>query len=166
MKVIISEIVDTVQERCQCGFVHDRITSGVFRCCKAGVVDYRADIHGTANATSSELISVIEQWVDEGAAYRINRILLSVDKTCAVTIPSITFTEDCSCVPSTYSTPGQPTHAYGPTSKTDHNTIIVVGVTILAVIITFLFVVIIAVIVLLLKKHYCAKFKIEQLNIR
>ena len=64
---------------------------------------YRAIIHGTVGATSTQLISYIEQWTAEGATVIINQILLSVDASCSVEISSILTNEECPKVRSTAS---------------------------------------------------------------
>ena len=91
MEDIATDITRNVQERCQCGFVRDRVTDEVFRCFPASpqAVTYRAVLHGIASATSSELISHIELWTAEGAVIRIQQVLLEVDGSCDVAISSL-----------------------------------------------------------------------------
>ena len=97
LRDIALAVVDNTQELCRCGFVRDRISSEVFRCFPASpqAVTYRAVLHGTTNATSSQLISQIEQWTAEvGATITIQRILLEVDGSCVVAVSSLT-DEEC-----------------------------------------------------------------------
>ena len=71
-------VLENTQELCQCGFVRDRISGEVFRCFPSSpqAVTYRAVLHGTASATSSQLISHIKQWTAEaGAAITVQRII-------------------------------------------------------------------------------------------
>ena len=50
-----------INDRCRCGFVRDRLSDEVFQCFDSSpqTVTYRAVLHGTASATSSELIGAI-----------------------------------------------------------------------------------------------------------
>ena len=79
-----------VQQRCQCGFTHDQITSSVFRCFSDSphAVTYRAVLHGTVNASSSDIISHMEQWIFEGAAISVQNVLIDVDTSCVLEIAS------------------------------------------------------------------------------
>ena len=79
-----------VEQRCQCGFTQDQITSSVFQCFPDSpqAVTYRAVLHGTVNASSSNIISHIEQWISEGAAISVQNVLINVDTTCVLEIAS------------------------------------------------------------------------------
>ena len=79
-----------MQQRCQCGFTQDQITSSVFRCFSDSpqAVTYRALLHGTANASSSDIISHIGQWIFEGAAISIQNVLIDIDTNCVLEIAS------------------------------------------------------------------------------
>lgn len=94
---IATMVIMEVQERCQCSFIRDRISDEVFRCFPTSphAVAYRAIIHGTATTNSSKLVSFIKQWTIQGAAIIIQRIVLNVDSSCTVAIPSILFDEEC-----------------------------------------------------------------------
>ena len=63
----------------------------MFRCFADSpqAVYYRASLHGTGSTNSSELIVILKQWIAEGAAIVIQRILLSVDDSCDVVISSL-----------------------------------------------------------------------------
>ena len=78
------------QQRCQCGFTHDQITSSAFRCFPDSpqAVTYRAVLHGTANTSSSDIISHIEQWISEGVAISVQNVLIDVDTNCVLEIAS------------------------------------------------------------------------------
>ena len=69
----------------------------MFRCFPASpqVVAYRAVIHGTASLDSSKLVSLIEEWTGQTAAIIVQRIILNLDSSCAIAIPSILFDEEC-----------------------------------------------------------------------
>ena len=97
MESIATTVISKVQELCQCSFIRDRISKEVFRCFPASpqAVAYRAAIHGTASLNSSKLVSLIEEWTAQRAAIIIQRIVLNVDSSCAVAIPSILFEKEC-----------------------------------------------------------------------
>ena len=79
-----------MQKRCQCGFTQDQITSSVFRCFPDSpqAVTYRAVLHGTANASSSIIISHMGQWISEGVAISVQNVLIDVDTNCVLEILS------------------------------------------------------------------------------
>ena len=86
-----------INDRCRCGFVRDRLSDEVFQCFDSSpqTVTYRAVLHGTASATSSELISQIEQWTVEGATMRVQHTLLNVTRTCAIAASSFKAGQQC-----------------------------------------------------------------------
>ena len=92
-------MLSNIQEHCQCSFVRDRITDEAFHCIPASpqAVIYRATLHGTASATSSELISRIEQWTSTRAGITVDQTQLNVDWSCfVVASPSDLSAEGCS----------------------------------------------------------------------
>ena len=105
LETIATTVLDKIEKSCRCGFIRDRITDEIFRCFPASPqsMTYRVIIHGTAGATSTQLISHIEQWTAEGATVIINQILLSVDTSCSVATSSIRTNEECPKVLSTAS---------------------------------------------------------------
>ena len=90
-------IIDSITDRCRCGFVRDRLSDEVFQCFDASpqAVTYHAVLHGTASATSSQLISHIEQWTTEGATITVQHTQLKITRTCAVTVPSFAAGQQC-----------------------------------------------------------------------
>ena len=58
---------------------------------------FRARLHGTAHATSSQLIEDIEQWVNTGTSIAVQGVRINVD-TCPVVISSF---EDPQCLDET-----------------------------------------------------------------
>ena len=88
-----------VEQRCQCGFTQDQIASSAFQCFLDSLqaVTYRAVLHGTVNASSSDIISHIEQWISEGVSISIQNVLISIDTKCVLEIAS-NQDEECSAV--------------------------------------------------------------------
>ena len=85
-----------MEQRCQCGFTHEQITSSLFQCFPDSpqAVTYRAVLHGTANASSSDIISHLEQWISEGAAISVQNDFINVDTNCVIEISSV---DDSEC---------------------------------------------------------------------
>ena len=139
--------MNSVQQRCQCGFVRDRITREVFRCFPASpqAVTYRAVLHGTANATSSQLISQIEQWTTEGGTITVQRVLMTIDGSCTVAISSITEKEECPSL-----------EMESPSSPVHYNVISIITGGAASVVIALIVAVTVIVSLLLLRKHRAA----------
>ena len=76
-------------------------------------VIYLARLSGTSERDSDYLISVIQDWVNDGASIRVASILMTADTQCMIFIPSLNERE---CVPFT-ETPSQT-----PTSDTNPDT--------------------------------------------
>ena len=79
-----------MNNQCQCDLQADRITDGVFKCFPQSpqAVTYRAFMHGSINVTAFELILQLERWTAEEPSIVVQRVLMTVDKACVVTIPS------------------------------------------------------------------------------
>ena len=95
----LKDITDTVyqksEELCQCGFTVQQITDARFKCfSNFDQVTYRGRLHGTALATSLQLIGYIEHWVAEDVIISVQNITLWVDSSCPVSISSF---EDPEC---------------------------------------------------------------------
>lgn len=92
---ISQAVVDNMAPRCGCAFTEDRITDRIFHCFPSSphTVTYRARLHGTREATVTELIQYIEEWVQEGTAFPVQLQLLTVDSTCDVRVSSFTESE-------------------------------------------------------------------------
>ena len=65
---IISALVLNVEQICHCEFTRSHTTNSAFQCFldSPQAVTYRAVLHGTTSASSSGLISFIEQWISDG----------------------------------------------------------------------------------------------------
>ena len=51
---------------------------------------YRARLEGTSETESGSLISLIEEWVSDGASIIVTGVLMTVDSECSVAISSLT----------------------------------------------------------------------------
>ena len=138
-------MVQKTEELCQCGLSADRITEGAFQCFMNSdqQVTFRARIHGTAQANSSQLITYIEQWVATETSIAVQRVRIRVD-TCPV---AITTFDDPECAQTSL-----------PTS--DNTAAIISGVVVTVVVI----VVTIAVVVIFVMKNKRAKLLLQKVE--
>ena len=137
-----------MQQHCQCGFIRDRVSDGVFKCFSDSpqAVIYRAILHGTANATSTVLISHIKQWIAEKPTVTVQRVLLTIDGSCSVAISSLTDKEECPSIQS-------------QNRSSFDNTEVIIGGVVSLVIVMIIAATVIASFVLLRK--YCATAKLQ-----
>ena len=88
---ISAAITLNINQCCQCGLSHENITDGVFRCFSNSpqAVTFRALLHGTAKASSSKIVSRIEQWISvNDVTIPVQSVLINVDSSCIVIISS------------------------------------------------------------------------------
>ena len=72
-----------IETLCQCGFTIQHLSDSEFQCLTdLSEVTFRARLHGTAQATSSELIGYIEQWIAGGGSILVERVRHFTDSTC------------------------------------------------------------------------------------
>ena len=73
-----------------CGITGDIIDMQSFSCFpdSPSHVTYRARLQGTSETDSGSLISLIEDWVDDGATIVVIGLLMKVDSKCSVEISS------------------------------------------------------------------------------
>ena len=68
----------------------DRIRNEGFQCFPSSpdAVTYRAELHGTLEATVPDLIEDITQWLSSGASISVQLQRLTIDSSCSVAITS------------------------------------------------------------------------------
>ena len=68
----------------------DRIRNEGFQCFPSSpdAVTYRAELHGTLEASVSDLIEDITQWLSSGALISVQLQRLTIDSSCSVAITS------------------------------------------------------------------------------
>ena len=139
-------MVQKTEQLCQCGLSTDRITEGAFQCFMNSdqQVTFRARIHGTAQANSSQLITYIEQWVTTETSIAVQRVRIRVD-TCPV---AITTFDDPECAQTSL-----------PTS--DNTAAIISGVIVALVVIV---VITISVVVIFVMKNKRAKLSLQKVE--
>ena len=142
-------------------------------------VIYLARLSGTSERDSDYLITVIQDWVNDGASIRVAGIRMTVDTKCAVSIssldeleceipskdpspdptphPSPEPTPDPTPHPSPEPTPDQP--ITDPSSASDNTTAIVGGLVVAVILIIAITVTVIAAMVLKSRRHGDAYIK-------
>ena len=86
-------MVQNTERLCRCGFNAEHITNPAFQCSNQKVT-FRARLHGTANATSVQLIENIQQWVNTKIPVAVRGVRVNTE-TCPVAITSF---RDPQCV--------------------------------------------------------------------
>ena len=79
-----------------CGITNDVIDKELFRCFpdSPSHVTYRARLQGTSETDSGSLISLIEDWVSNGADIGVTGLHMTVDTKCSVEVSSFS-EEEC-----------------------------------------------------------------------
>ena len=87
LQEITEAVYQEIEMLCQCGFGGDRITDSMFQCCSSNqdLVTYHARLHGTALATSQQLISHIETWIASNRI-TVQRVSFGIDSNAPVSI--------------------------------------------------------------------------------
>ena len=82
---------EQIEQRCQCGFIPDHITEGAFQCLgDPDHVTFRARIHIIETAVISELITSIEDWIEDPVTtIIIDGLRLRLDQNCPIVIESV-----------------------------------------------------------------------------
>ena len=96
------EVVEKLSALCpDCGVSEVDIDKQSFSCYpeSPSYVTYRARLEGTYETESGHLISLIEQWIGDGAGVIVNEVLMKVDPKCSVVISGLS-EEECIPIPS------------------------------------------------------------------
>ena len=126
-------------------------------------VIYLARLSGTSERDSDYLISVIQDWVNDGASIIVASILMTVDTKCMVFIPSLNerecvpFTETPSQTPTSDPIPDtspEPNSDPSESSASDNTAAIIGGVVVAAILIIALTVIVIAIVAMVLKSRH------------
>ena len=128
-----------------CGITNDIIDIPSFDCDpdSLNTVIYIARLEGTSERDSGYLISVIEDWVRDGASIRVAGIIMTANTQCTVAIPSLNERE---CVPtSPEPTPNTDSPTTNPVSN---NIAAIIGGAVAFILIIAITVVVIVIVVL------------------
>ena len=126
-------------------------------------VIYLARLSGTSERDSDYLITVIQDWVNDGASIRVAGILMTVDTQCVVFIPSLNerecvhFTETPSQTPTSDTNPDtspEPNTDPSESSASDNTAAIIGGVVVVAVILIIAITVLILTVLILKNRRH------------
>ena len=123
---IANRVVQNMNQHCQCGISAELITEGAFQCFENSdhQVTFRARLHGTAQITSSQLLTYLETFVVKGnssTTIAVQGVRLDVDNNCPVAINSFS---DPQCINTTM------------TPQSDNTAAIIGGVVAVIVVVT------------------------------
>ena len=123
-------------------------------------VIYLARLSGTSERDSVYLITVIQDWVNDGASIRVAGIRMTLDTKCAVSISSL---DELECVPASETPTTEPTPDPSESSATDNTAAIIGGVVVAVILIIAITVlvgiIVIAVLILKSRRHGDVSFK-------
>ena len=143
MEDITSAVMDQLTDSCSdCGITSDIIDTLSFACYPESptYVTYRARLEGTSETDSGSLISLIEDWVRDGATVIVTGVLMTLDSDCSVAISSLNEGE---CDTTTAST----------SSQSSSNNAAIIGGTVAAVVIVLIVAIALVIIVALVLKN-------------
>ena len=128
-------------------------------------VIYLARLSGTSERDSEYLITVIQDWVNDGASIRVAGIRMTVDTKCAVSISSL---DELECVPPSETPTTEPTPEPTPGLTTDppddpmtdptsisasDNTAVIIGGVVAVILIIAITVLLITMLILKSRRH-------------
>ena len=150
-----------IETLCQCGFTIQHLSDSEFLCfTDLSEVTFRARLHGTAQATSSELIGYIEQWIAGGGSILVERVRRFTDSTCQPVEVSSFSDPECGTTtesPTTESPTESPTSddTESPTqaAQSDNTAAIIGGVAVAVVLIVAMAISVIVIVILVLKNR-------------
>ena len=145
---IADELINELTSYCDCNVVvhnNDIITNETFLCFldSPSFVTYRAQLQGTMECPTLELISCIEQWLASVAVLNVNNQILYAESSCSVSISSLDEPE-CSLVSNTSSL--KTTVSNNQVEQTKSSILIIIIATIAAVICLGVIIVIVVII--------------------
>ena len=111
-------------------------------------VIYLARLSGTSESDSDYLITMIQDWVNDGASIRVAGIRMTVDTKCAVSISSL---HELECVPPSETPTTEPNTDPSESSATDNTAAIIGGVVVVIILIIAIMVTVIAIVAMVLK---------------
>ena len=152
----MNAIINNIVPRCGCVLNEDHFTNRGFQCFPSSpqAVTYRAELHGTLQASVPELIVYLEEWISSEVTISLQFLILSIDESCTVEVSS-TSEEECRARESTTG-PTVTTGSMGSTVMTtvddtltnqSNSTVIVVCVVVLLVVAMVIIAVLVIVIV-------------------
>ena len=154
-----------IEDLCQCGFTIQHLSDSEFLCfIDLSEVTFRARLHGTAQATSSELIGYLEQWIAGGGSILVERVRHFTDSTSCQPVEISSFS-DPECGPTespTESPTSDDTESRTQAAQSDNTTAIIGGVVAVVLIVAIIVAITIIVIVTLVLKNRRASITLHK----
>ena len=153
----MNAIINNIDPHCGCVLNEDHFTNRGFQCFSSSpqAVTYRAELHGTLQASVPELIVYLEEWISSEATISVQFLILSIDESCTVEVSS-TAEEECRATTTTLTVT---TGSMGSTVMSTLNDtltnqfVIVVGVVVLLVVVIITIAVVVIVALILRNRH-------------
>ena len=168
---ITNEVVQNINQRCQCGLSGESITEGAFQCFENSdqQVTFRARLHGTAQVTSSQLVAYLEIFVSQAdSTIAVQGLRLDVDRSCSVVINSFgdpqcttATTSDSTAASPSVTTP-MTTLDSTTTVAAQSDTVAIIGGVVAVIIVVAVTIIIVALIVAFVTRSRRAKFSVHQ----
>ena len=152
---ITNEVVQNINQRCQCGLSAEGITEGAFQCFENSdqQVTFRARLHGTAQVTSSQLVAYLEIFVSQrDSTIAVQGLRLDVDRSCSVVINSF---GDPQCTTAT-------TSDSTTTVAAQSDTVAIIGGVVAVIVVVAVTIIIVALIAVFVTRSRRAKFSVHQ----
>ena len=134
----MNAIINNIDPRCGCVLNEYHFTNRGFQCFPSSpqAVTYHVELHGTHQASVSELIVYLEEWISSEITISVQFLILSIDESCTVEVSSIA-EEECRATTGLTVTTGSEGSTVMPTVDDTwfNSTVIVVGVVVLLVVI-------------------------------
>ena len=89
---VLEAIISNIVLQCGCVFTEDHVKERSFQCFPSSpeAVTYRAELHGTREASVQDLLGDMKQWIQGGPSITVQLQLLTVDSSCNASISSLT----------------------------------------------------------------------------
>ena len=88
LQSVVQALQQGIEDLCQCGYSVQNILNSAFECSETNQnsVTFRGALLGTAQVTSSQLLSYAEQWIAAEGVLAVRGLRLRVDRSCPVEI--------------------------------------------------------------------------------
>jgi len=99
LQSVLQALHQEIEDLCKCGVSAENIINYALECSETNqnTVTFRGELLGTAQVTSSQLISYIERWITVEGIVAVQGLRLRVDRSCPVEIRLLS---DSLCQPS------------------------------------------------------------------
>ena len=145
----MNAIINNIDPRCGCVLNEDHFTNRGFQCFSSSpqAVTYRAELHGTLQASVPDLIVYLEEWISSEVTISVQFLILSIDESCTVEVSS-TAEEECRARESTVISMVDNT-----LTNQSNSTVIVVGV---LLVVAMVIIAVVVIVIVIVRNHHSA----------